>query len=300
MKLIKSKYEIIFQEKGLEGMYKNIEKAGRLCYASDPVEGKAKDFVDKLMRSNHLSVLEHGTVYLKIDADILVNNRNGWEECYIGECYAGNKYSKRVLLDGYSYISTNLRVLVENDWLDDLQYLCEPTEYHIKRISVLFNAVSLGIAREIMRHRSFSFSQRSTRYCNYNNWNKFGEHMEFILPTWCNLPLGEYFEGDELTTWCPDNIDFDSLSCKERIFISSLIEGEAKYHVLIHQKCKPQEARDILPLALNAPMMMTGFIDDWKHFFSLRALGITGKPHPDCVVLTKPLMETFKKLNLML
>ena len=298
MKLIKSKYEIIFQEKGLEGMYKNIEKAGRLCYASDPVEGKAKDFVDKLMRSNHLSVLEHGTVYLKIDADILVNNRNGWEECYIGECYAGNKYSKRVLLDGYSYISTNLRVLVENDWLDDLQYLCEPTEYHIKRISVLFNAVSLGIAREIMRHRSFSFSQRSTRYCNYNNWNKFGEHIEFVIPTWYELSEDEWVENDEFQVISDNSPIYDTLNLKHRCFIAALINAESDYFTMVSVSgAKPEEARDILPLALNAPMMMTGFIDDWEHFFSLRALGTTGKPHPDVKVLAEPLMKDFNHLN---
>lgn len=296
MKLINSRYEIIPQGMNLDDLYKNIEKAGRLCYASDPVEGKAKDFVDKLIKSNHTSVLEHGTVYLKVDADTLVNDRNGWEECYIGESYAGNKYSKRVLVDGYSYITTNLRVLIENDWLDDLKYQCEPTKYHEKRVSVLFPAISIGISREIMRHRAFSFSQQSTRYCNYSK-EKFGYHMEFILPTWCKLPLGEYFEGEELTTWCPDNLDFDSLSCKERVFISSLIDVEASYHILIHQKCKPQEAREILPLSLNAPMMMTGFVDDWKHFFSLRVLGITGAPHPDVRVLAKPLMEEFKQLN---
>ena len=68
MKLIKSSFEIIEQQPGLEGIYKQIELAGRTCYrSSDKItEDSAKPFVDRMVKSGHGAMLEHGTVYLKI------------------------------------------------------------------------------------------------------------------------------------------------------------------------------------------------------------------------------------------
>ena len=67
MKLIKSNYEILEQNPGLEGIYEMIETAGRTCYRSQRPEGQtAKDFVDRMIKSQHYAMLEHGTVYLKI------------------------------------------------------------------------------------------------------------------------------------------------------------------------------------------------------------------------------------------
>lgn len=66
MRIIKPSFEIWDQEKGLEGIYKQIERCGRVCYASDPIEGKAKNFVDRMIKLGHGAMLEHSTVYLKI------------------------------------------------------------------------------------------------------------------------------------------------------------------------------------------------------------------------------------------
>ena len=82
------------------------------------------------------AMLEHGTIYLQIPFEY----KNSQSD--IANKYKMNPYSKvnsklKNLIPIY-YISTNLRALIENDWLDDLQYLCEPTEYHEKRIGVRF------------------------------------------------------------------------------------------------------------------------------------------------------------------
>ena len=68
MKLCKPSYEIWKQSSDLEGIYKQIEKAGRVCYKSEDkiTEDSAKPFVDRMVRSGHGAMLEHGTVYLKI------------------------------------------------------------------------------------------------------------------------------------------------------------------------------------------------------------------------------------------
>lgn len=68
MKLIKPSFEIIEQQPGLEGIHKQIELAGRTCYKSEDkiTPDSAKSFVDRMVKSGHGAMLEHGTVYLKI------------------------------------------------------------------------------------------------------------------------------------------------------------------------------------------------------------------------------------------
>ena len=68
MKLIKPSFEILEQGPGIHGIYKQIELAGRTCYKSlDRITAdSAKDFVNRMIKSQHYAMLEHGTVYLKV------------------------------------------------------------------------------------------------------------------------------------------------------------------------------------------------------------------------------------------
>lgn len=159
MRLIKQSFEIITQTPGIDGIYKHIEKAGRTCYKSEDkiTEDSAKKFVDMLTNAKHGAMLEHGTVYLYIEFTSPLADRNFLLYSNIKHKYSLNKYSKVVcnLIDNYKtecYITTNLRVLVENGWLDDLQYICEPTEYHAKRVTVKFTT-DQGVLREFTRHK---------------------------------------------------------------------------------------------------------------------------------------------------
>lgn len=145
MKLIKPSFEVIPQGEGLEGIYKQIELAGRTCYKSEDkiTETSAKEFVDRMIKLGHGAMLEHGTVYLAIPFEVLGDDVHGnpmvpmevWR-------YEWDKYStyesENDFHNGVAYITTNLRVLVENGWLDDLKYLCEPTEHHERRYTVKF------------------------------------------------------------------------------------------------------------------------------------------------------------------
>ena len=155
MKLIKPNFEIITQNPNNDGMLKHIELCGRVCYKS---EDKIKDntaaiFVNGLIKSGHTSVLEHGTVYLYI-------KDKSYNVIPLYEKYKENKYSKVSLPfanehNAECYVTTNYRVLVENKWLDDLQYQCDPTEFHEKRVTVKF-ICDRGISHEFVRHRVFS------------------------------------------------------------------------------------------------------------------------------------------------
>ena len=279
MKLIKPSYQILDQKPGLDGIYEQIEIAGRTCYKSTRPEGQtAKDFVDRMIASQHYAMLEHGTVYLSIGCYYLEVTSQGDETSFpVQEVtnYKSNPYSKVNYRGGIAYITTNYRVLVENGWLDDLKYLCEPTEFHEKRVTVRFTT-SNSIMREFTRHRSHSFAVESTRYCNYSR-NKFNNEITFIEPFW---------------------YDKESPALREALLISELGEIEKYYLALIEVGCKPQEAREVLPLATKCDMVMTGFVSDWQHFFDLRARGTTGAPHPDAKALAEPLMGEFYKRNL--
>ena len=274
MKLIEPSVELIKQEPKLEGIYKQIECAGRICYKSEDkiTEDSAKKFVDMLKERGHNAMLEHGTAYLKVgeyDWNTFVENHY--------EDYIYNPYSHAYYVKGYWYITTNYRVLVENGWLDDLKYLCEPTQYHIKRYTLKFTT-SIGITRELIRHRHFSFANESTRYCNYSK-DKFGGEITFICPKHVDynkaIQYGQFHTKDRSKT-------------PESSFISNLNNAEQDYIYLIKEGWKPQEAREVLPLATKSEIIMTGFESDWDAFFKLRC---DKAAHPDMQYLANKAKE---------
>lgn len=293
MELIKPSWEILEQESGIDGIYKAIERAGRTCYKSEDkiTENSAKPFVDRMVKSGHGAMLEHGTVYLKVVGDERMSEK-----------YQNNPYSRVILRYPKGdipnihcipthYITTNFRVLIEEGWLNDLKFVCEPTGHHEKRITVRF-ICDRGVSHEFVRHRVFSFAQESTRYCNYSK-DKFGNELTFIEPCWLedyNYESNTYYNG----------------------FLVALRAAEANYLNLLKQwedkipdkryktgfRNNPwtsQQARAVLPNALKTELVMTGFINDWKHFFELRC---APNAHPSARELAIPLSEEFIKRGL--
>lgn len=302
MRIIKPSFEIWDQEEGLEGIYKQIERAGRVCYKSEDkiTEDSAKGFVGRMVKSGHGAMLEHGTVYLKIPYGTM-DDRGEFSNEPIVIKYIDNPYS--VVMNNsendYWYITSNYRVIIENGWIDDLQYLCEPTEFHAKRITVHF-VCDRGVSHEHVRHRVFSFAQESTRYCNYSK-DKFGNELTYICPCWL-----DYDRVQELTEIANrDNKEVyrmghdESLSMEERglcSFVYDMSNHEHGYLFQISVGWKPQEARAVLPNALKTELVMTGFVSDWEHFFKLRD---AGSAHPQARELAHPLHEEFKNRNLL-
>lgn len=234
----------------------------------------AEDFVNRLIESKHGAMLEHGTVYMQIDSFLDIPEDDKLDKKvhqYDSNCFT--KVNSMYIGQGCwrSYITTNLRVLVENNWLDDLKYVCKPTEYHAKKVTAKF-ICDRGVSHEIVRHRGshgMSYAQESTRYCNYSK-SKFGQELTFIEPAW-EFPSS------------------DIINIKER-FEAILGEAEANYMELITLGFKPQEARAVLPNALKTEIVVTAFIDDWKHFFELRC---DSAAHPDIRKLALDLQKQF-------
>lgn len=293
MELIKPSWEILEQESGIDGIYKAIERAGRTCYKSEDkiTENSAKPFVDRMVESGHGAMLEHGTVYLKVVGDERMSEK-----------YQNNPYSRVILRYPKGdipnihcipthYITTNFRVLIEKGWLNDLKFVCEPTGHHEKRITVRF-ICDRGVSHEFVRHRVFSFAQESTRYCNYSK-DKFGNELTFIEPCW----LEDYnYEGNTYY-----NGFLVALRAAEANYLNLLKQWEDKipdkrYKTgFRNNPWTPQQARAVLPNALKTELVMTGFINDWKHFFELRC---APNAHPSARELAIPLSEEFVKKGL--
>ena len=283
MKLIKPSFEIWEQPTGLEGVYKQIERVGRVCYKSEDkiTEDSAKPFVDRMIRSGHGAMLEHGTVYLFCPTEEYVDSNGDVQYYNPLEKYQNNNYSALVDSNEGIYVTTNLRVLVENGWMGDLQYLCEPTEFHERRVTVHF-VCDRGVSHEFVRHRVMSFAQESTRYCNYSK-DKFDNQVTFVIPNWCNSLI----EGPE-QKYSPFEINGDEVE-----FMDALQNAQNSYLSLLKLGWKPQEARAVLPNSLKTELVVTGLTSDWNHFFDLRARGTTGAPHSQAKELAEPLMKEF-------
>ena len=298
MRLIKPSFEILEQKPGLDGLLQHIERCGRTCYKSEDkiTEESAPKFVDMLVKRGHTAMVEHGTVYLKysitLEGSMNMANKyhfNKYSTVTIGNepLCGGEPQEYKDKFDGHTcaYITTNYRVLLQNDWLDDLRYLCAPTEYHEKRVTVHFT-LDRAISMEFLRHRKMSFTQESTRYCNYSNKDKFGGEVTFIIPCWMDtIEEGAVYSYDtDIELWQK------SEDANTSNFLQSIAWAEKNYLTLLHNSWTPQQARAVLPNALKTELVMTGFISDWKHFFELRD---SNKAHPQARELASPLHKEF-------
>jgi thymidylate synthase (FAD) len=223
----------------------HVERCGRLCYKSNNRQTTASyvSFISHIVKLEHFSVLEHGSVYLKV-----------WEEIDLKS--AKSPYSKVVKSDKVYYLYTNLRVIIENDrWLFYLIQNLKPGEHRInegieffepeiddpyRRFTFLIKTDNF-ISRELVRHRAFSFSQESSRYVNYNK-----RGMGFI----------------DMSRWLTKKQNFWwKLAAKCSEFF---------YNKLIKNGAQPQMARSVLLASGETNLAMTGSLEQWQAFFKLR------------------------------
>ena len=132
--------------------------------------------------------------------------------------------------------------------------------------------VDRGISHELVRHRLASFAQESTRYCNYSK-DDFGSEITFIIPDYLE------YKSEGWNIW------------KE-----SMKQAEDAYFKMLDFGLSPQQARAVLPNSLKTEVVMTANLREWRHFFKLRVLGTTGKPHPQMLEVAVPLLEDMKNL----
>jgi thymidylate synthase ThyX len=326
MKFIEPKVEYWPQGKGMKGVWDQIAKATRVSYQSKAREGESsEDFVKRvilkpaLIEGNlndlesckfdftkmHGSCLEHGTIFLSMPTDTLIPiSLNPW---YFYEINAYSKGGKACEVNGKRGIAytANMRVILENGKLDDLQYMCEPTEYHPRRYTFAVTT-DIGVSREANRNRTFSVTEESTRYCCYNA-NKFGSEIKYARPAWLNeensftakvatdMGIGAQIEefygmcrtlsknGAEF--WTADEFYEFALLASEFAYMGMRAKGEPADH-----------CRQVLPLNAKTQVVYTAFAKDWEHFLKLRADNVSGKAHENIQIIakkTKNIIENF-------
>jgi thymidylate synthase (FAD) len=132
-----------------------------------------------------------------------------------------------------------------------------------------------GVSHELVRHRLASFSQESTRYCNYSGG------VTFVIPPWIELK-----ECEILTT-------VDSCIAGTEEWVSSMLAAEETYIHLINKKgWTPQQARSVLPNALKTELVVTANFREWRHIFKLRTAQAA---HPQMRELMVPLLARCKE-----
>lgn len=131
-----------------------------------------------------------------------------------------------------------------------------------------------GVSHEIVRHRIASYSQESTRYCNYSK-DKFGNELTFIRPCY----------------WGTENTD-GSINGKLLIWEDTMQGIEYNYIALLESGATPQEARSILPNSIKTEIVMTMNLREWRHFFKLRC---DKAAHPQMREIANMILEEFRK-----
>ena len=292
MKLIKQSFEFINQtDFSLVGIKKHIERCARVSYKSEDkiTDTSYEKFVNMLESRGHDRPLEFGTVYLSRTSQKEDNME--WLDKY-----AYNPWSKFSFGNGSTringelrntvYVTTNYRVIKEHHWEDDLQYLCEPTEYHHKRYTVHM-ILDRGVMDEFRTHVGLSHLAESTRYCNYSK-DKFGNEITFIKPCWCNIPEGDYGTPD----YIPDRLP--RIGATESGLIDALQYAEYYYFFLLSEGWTPQQARSVLPLSIKSELISCGFKDSWENFFYRRD---APDAHPMAQEIAKPMHQKFIELT---
>lgn len=289
MKLIKQSFEFINQtDFSLVGIKKHIERCARVSYKSEDkiTDTSYEKFVNMLESRGHDRPLEFGTVYLSRTSQKEDNME--WLDKY-----AYNPWSKFSFGNGSTringelrntvYVTTNYRVIKEHHWEDDLQYLCEPTEYHHKRYTVHM-ILDRGVMDEFRTHVGLSHLAESTRYVNYSK-KKFGSELTFIKPCW--------LDDEKLKLYGPYHTVIRDKS-PESIFIANLNNVERDYLDLIKLGWTPQQARSVLPLSIKSELISCGFKDAWENFFKRRD---APDAHPMAQEIANPMHKEFFKLT---
>lgn len=321
MRIINAGYEILPEQKNL---MKKIELVARTCYKSEDLitEDSCVKMVNNLIQRQHYAMLEHATLVLNVDGNsfndalglvnhlekglklrkdyktfksylnftdynayyIISGNIRAWLE-FLNECVEAigkiplffKKYLEQnktddnlVLFKSFYQENGGMFVYPEEEiWccqIKDTSKLSIRERLIHETLSVKFT-VDRGVTHELVRMRDCSFAQESTRYCNYSK-GKFGNEITVIKPCFWNEDTEVFNE------W--------KMGCEE---------SEKSYFILLNEGATPQEARDVLPTSVKADIIMTTNIREWVHILELRALGTTGKPHPQMEEVMIPLAK---------
>lgn len=246
---------------------KRLELCGRVCYKSEDriTSDSAERFVRGIIKAGHTSVLEHAqiTIPLSYWAELMHNSSSSSHSDV--DVQRRIDAMMRTRTDPDNQIATlNVRdfVLIGGP----VEFLKATTHTPEGFMTVRFTC-DRGVSHEIVRHRTLSFSQESTRYCNYG-----GQDVKFIRPVpfgWANDP-----DSAEYKAW--------ESGCKG---------SEVAYHSMINSKVGAQEARSVLNNSVKTEIIVSGRTIWWREFLKLRT---ASDAHPQIKYLADMLNDEVK------
>ena len=284
-------------------MLKSIELYGRVAYKSEDkiTDDSAISFVRKVLKSGHESVIEHasfdflmelghedewpqaaiellqikehsvGLHYTKVGTEIYLsaNARTIRDAAR----FAPNAISRAMLEAARvecPVLFEDFRESVSRDdnfWGVNEQYVLnelQPDQAAKHIYATVRFICDRGITHEIVRHRLCSFTQESTRYCNY-----FKRGIQFIKPCFWNKDDAAY-----------------------QVWLLAMGQAEKFYNIMMNDSynCSPQQARSVLPNSLKTEIIVTANLTEWQHIFKLRA---DSHAHPQMQELMYPLKADF-------
>lgn len=294
----------------LDAIWKHIARCARVCYQSTPKNEnedayeflkrtifKGKDVLNehltrKDILSMHLSCCEHATVHLKYPK---ILNRACIQ---FAVRLRNNKYTRWVESDGYIYVTTNMRVILETS-IEELEFIdVEGFLHYYPRHTISF-ITDIGASRELNRHRVNSVSEESTRYCAYDK-GKFGNGITVAKLPW--IPdVDPEDEGHDYTEGFFNDNEIFYDECIEEQYTDNWNAVDWFFYGLqvcdlVYRKTRKlgwtaQQAREILPLNTKTQVVHTAFDDDWEHWLALRSNEVSGKVHPMMGELAKQLVK---------
>lgn len=293
----------------LDAIWKHIARCARVCYQSTPKDNGEDDYsflVRTLFRGvepknintkdlvkYHLSVCEHATVHLKYPTFMPRAVAQATR-------FTSNKYSRTKQYENYIYVTTNMRVLIENHWIEELEFIDinNNCPYYIPRHTICF-ITDIGASRELNRHRVNSVSEESTRYCAYDK-GKFGNGITVAKLPW--IPdVDPEDEGHDYTEGFFNDNEIFYDECIEEQYTDNWNAIDWFFYGLqicdlVYRKTRElgwtaQQAREILPLNTKTQVVHTAFVDDWEHWIKLRANQVSGKVHPSLLTLSLKLKD---------
>lgn len=295
MKLIKQSFEILEQKDfTIKGIKQFIERCARVSYKSEDkmTDTSYEKFVGILESRDHARPLEFGTVHLKM----LLPDFQTFIHSVLTIGMFNNIWIKHAYEGDVIYITTNYRY-----YLDIIKYFPnvkeyfteEDNEYYPKRYTVHM-ILDRGVMDEFRTHVGLSHLAESTRYCNYSK-DKFNNELTFIIPCWMDIPEGSINLGNyDKTSARYNDGNIHIIDNKPPYvgvdFIRSLCEAEYSYLSIVRNGWTPQQAREVLPLAVKSELISCGFEDAWKNFFYRRC---AKDAHPMAQEIAKPMHKEF-------
>lgn len=137
--------------------------------------------------------------------------------------------------------------------------------------------IDRGVSHELVRHRLCSFSQESTRYCDYAPGGKMAG-ITFVIPPWVDIETGEF----------TDRIGAQQLSPIDWEWYHAMLDAERVYNKLRNLGWKPEQARSVLPNSLKTEIVVTANLREWRHIFRLRT---AKEAHPQMRQIMCPLRD---------